>query len=61
MCLAKIYAAKEDDKPIMEDIAYLTINGDRVEVETLFGEKMIFQGNVRQIDFVKSSIELQKN
>jgi len=60
MCLAKIYAAKEDDKPIMEDIAYLTINGDRVEVETLFGEKMIFQGKIRQIDFVKSSVNLEK-
>jgi len=60
MCLAKIYAAKEDDKPIMEDIAHLTIDGDLVEVETLFGEKMIFQGKVLQIDFVKSSVDLEK-
>ena len=61
MCLAKIYTAKEDDKPIIEDIAHLTIDGDRVEVETLFGEKRIFQGKIRQIDFVKSSVELEKN
>ena len=60
MCLAKVYAAKEDDKSIMEDIAYLTIDGDRVEVETLFGEKRIFQGKIRQIDFIKSSVEIEE-
>ena len=61
MCLAKVYMVKEEDKPIMKDIAYLTINEGRVEVETLFGEKRVFQGKVRQIDFVKSGVELEKN
>ena len=60
MCLAKVYMVKEEDKPIMKDIAYLTINEDRVEVETLFGEKRVFKGKVRQIDFVKSGVELEK-
>jgi predicted RNA-binding protein len=58
MCLAKIYQASESDKPIVEDIAYMIIDGDRVEVETLFGERRIFQGKVRQIDFVKSKVQL---
>jgi predicted RNA-binding protein len=61
MCMAKLYEAKEGDKPILEDIARLTIADRRVEVETLFGEKRVFQGKVRQIDFLKSQIQLEKD
>lgn len=61
MCMAKLYAAKEGDKPILEDIARITIANRRVEVETLFGERKVFQGNVRQIDFLKSQIQLEKD
>jgi predicted RNA-binding protein len=59
--MAKLYEAKEGDKPIMEDIARLTIADRRIEVETLFGEKRVFQGKVRQIDFLKSQIQLEKD
>ena len=61
MCMAKLYEAKEGDKPILEDIARLTIADRRVEVETLFGEKRVFQGKVRQVDFLKSQIQLEKD
>jgi predicted RNA-binding protein len=61
MCMAKLYEAKEGDKPIVENIARLTIADRRVEVETLFGEKKVFQGKVRQIDFLKSKIQLEKD
>jgi predicted RNA-binding protein len=59
--MAKLYEAEEDDKPIVEDIARLTIADRQVEVETLFGEKKVFQGKVRQIDFLKSQIKLEKD
>jgi len=59
--MAKLYEAKEGDKPILEDIARLTIADRQVEVETLFGERRIFQGKVRQIDFLKSQIQLEKD
>jgi predicted RNA-binding protein len=59
--MAKLYEAKEGDKPILEDIARLIIADRRVEVETLFGEKRVFQGKVRQIDFLKSQIQLEKD
>jgi len=59
--MAKLYVAKEGDKPILEDIARMTIADRRVEVETLFGEKKVFQGKVRQIDFLKSQIQLEKH
>ncbi len=61
MCMAKLYEAKEGDKPIVEDIARMTIADRRVEVETLFGERKVFQGKVRQIDFLKSQIQLEKD
>ena len=61
MCMAKLYDTKGADKPIVEDIARLTIAGRQVEVETLFGEKKVFQGKVRQIDFLKSQIQLEKD
>jgi len=59
--MAKLYEAKERDKPIVEDIARLTIADRQVEVETLFGEKKVFQGRVQQIDFLKSKIQLEKD
>jgi len=61
MCMAKLYETKEGDKPILEDIARLTIADRQVEVETLFGERKVFQGKVRQIDFLKSQIRLEKD
>jgi predicted RNA-binding protein len=61
MCMAKLYEAEEGDKPIVEDIARMTIADRQVEIETLFGEKRVFQGKVRQIDFLKSQIQLEKD
>jgi predicted RNA-binding protein len=61
MCMAKLYEAKEGDKPIVEDIARLIIADKQVEVETLFGERKVFQGKVRQIDFLKSQIQLEED
>ncbi len=61
MCMAKLYEAEQGDKPVVENIARLTIADRQVEVETLFGEKKVFQGKVRQIDFVKSQIQLEKD
>jgi predicted RNA-binding protein len=61
MCLARVYETIEGDKPVLEDVAYIIIDGDRVEVETLFGERRIFQGKVHQIDFLKSRVQLEKD
>ncbi len=61
MCMAKLYEAKEGGKPVVENISRLTIADGQVEVETLFGEKKVFQGKVRQIDFLKSQIQLERD
>jgi len=59
--MAKLYEIKEGAKPILEDIARLTIADGQVEVETLFGETKVFRGRVRQIDFLKSQIQLERD
>jgi predicted RNA-binding protein len=59
--MAKLYETKEGDKPILENIARLTIADRRVEAETLFGERKVFQGRIRQIDFVRSQIQLEED
>ena len=38
MCMAKLYEATKGDEPILEDIAYMIVEGERVKVETLFGK-----------------------
>jgi len=57
MCLAKVYEVKSDEA-ILEDVAYMIIDGDRVEVATLFGDRKVFQGKVKEIDFMKSRVQL---
>lgn len=61
MCLAKVYEATKGNEPILEDIAHMIIDVDRVEVETLFGEKKVFQGRVRQVDFLNSTVQLEED
>jgi predicted RNA-binding protein len=58
--MAKLYEAKEGNKPVLEDIARLTIVDGEVEAETLFGEKKVFRGKIRHIDFLKSQIRLEQ-
>jgi len=60
MCLAKVYEPEKDKGPILENVAHITISGDRVEMETLFGEKKVFQGKVRQVDFLQSRVHVER-
>lgn len=61
MCLAKVYQDMESDKPILEDLAHVIIDGSRLELETLFGDRQVFLGTVREIDFVKSRVVIEKH
>lgn len=60
MCLAKVYEDMESDKPILEDLALVIIDDNRLELETLFGDRKVFLGKVREIDFVKSRVVIEK-
>lgn len=60
MCMAKLYDVKKRDGLLLEDVARMTIQDGYVEVETLFGEKSLFRGKVRSVDFVKSQVQLER-
>ena len=60
MCLAKVYQDTESDEPILEEIAYVVIDGNRLELESLFGDRQVILGKVREIDFMKSRVVIEK-
>jgi predicted RNA-binding protein len=61
MCLAKAYLNKSADNPILQDIARMRLQEDRVELETLFGEEKVISGRVVEIDFSTSKILLSES
>jgi predicted RNA-binding protein len=59
MCLAKAYLGKgEEAEMIMEDVALLTIEGDTLQLRTLFGEEKEIKGSVKKIDFQDSKVTI---
>ena len=61
MCLAKAFVNNWSGQPVFQDIARMRINGNKVELETLFGEEKIVPGIVIEIDFTASRILVGKN
>lgn len=60
MCLAKAYLNKQDNEPVLQDIAYIRLHDNRVELETLFGQGKVIPGRVIEIDFSTSKILLEQ-
>ncbi|MFC1961700.1 CooT family nickel-binding protein [Chloroflexota bacterium] len=56
MCLAKAYFNQESKEPIMQEISRISFDGDRIRMETLFGEGKVITGRVREIDFMASKV-----
>ena len=59
MCLAAAYQSRENDQPILQEIAHVRIDGNRVELETLFGDRKVLQGKIHEIDFVNSKLIIE--
>jgi len=59
MCLAKIYPAGAD-RPVLEDVAHITIEDGKIIVETLFGERQVFENAIQTISFTESKVRLVK-
>jgi predicted RNA-binding protein len=60
MCLASAYFNNENGQLILKDIARLKLNGENVEMETLFGEAKSVPGKVIEVDFFSSKIFLEQ-
>jgi len=61
MCLAKAFVNNWSGQPVFQDIARMRVNGNRVELETLFGEEKVVPGRVIEIDFTASRILVGKH
>jgi predicted RNA-binding protein len=59
MCLAKLYLPGAQ-KPVMENVTQITIENGQISVETLFGEKQIFEDRIHLINFTDSRVQLVK-
>ena len=56
MCLANIYQRGNGGKLIIEDIAYLKVNGNQIEVGNLAGESETLRAKISEIDFMNSDV-----
>ena len=56
MCLARVYLNKEDNDPVMEEVAFVQLYDDHAELLTLFGEKKTVSGRLAEIDFSNSKL-----
>jgi|GEM_PF-347072 len=59
MCLAKAYPSTERNRSFLENITYMKLDGDCIQIETMFGEETIIQGKVLEVDFENSKIIIQ--
>jgi len=60
MCLANIYQRGRAGKPLVESVAYIRINGNRIVVENLAGETEVMQAKIKEIDFMNSDIIIEE-
>ena len=60
MCLAKAFIKSWSGQPVFQNIARLRINGNKVELETLFGEEKVISGRLVEIDFSTSKVLLEQ-
>lgn len=59
MCLAKAYSAIDgQEELILEDVARLTLQGDCISLQSLFGELKEIEGRLLEVDFQRASITI---
>jgi len=59
MCLAKLYPPGAQ-APVMENITQITLENGKLIVESLFGEKQVFEDAIQTISFTESRVQLIK-
>ncbi|HID96380.1 MAG TPA: CooT family nickel-binding protein [Candidatus Latescibacteria bacterium] len=61
MCMAKVYLEGEDEEElVLEEVATLRVDGDRLLLETIFGEQKSLAARIERIDFLNSRIVLSQ-
>jgi len=60
MCLASAYSSSETEQPLFKEISRITITGNKVELENLFGENKTIEGKISEVDFMSSRIIIEQ-
>ena len=61
MCQSNVYLIEGDhEELVQEDVALVHMDGDRVELKSLFGEPLSLHARIVQIDLMKHRIVLEK-
>ena len=59
MCLAKAYASMERTRSFLENITYMKLDGDCIQIETMFGEETLIQGRALEVGFGNSKVIIE--
>ncbi len=61
MCQSNIYAIDgRQQELLLEEVARVEIEGDRIIVEPLFGERVSLTARIKEIDLMKHRIVVEK-
>ena len=61
MCQSNVYTIEEDrEELLLEDVASLEVDGDRVTMKTLFGEPVSLRAHIVEIDLMRHKVLLAK-
>jgi predicted RNA-binding protein len=62
--LAKAYVHTDDgaagDRPLLENVTRVTVEGDRVRLTSLLGEVEEVSGRITSIDFVEGKLAVER-
>jgi predicted RNA-binding protein len=62
MCLSKAYVETGGQRELlMEEVASLGFDKDKLRLKTLFGEEKEIAANIKEIDFMTHAIILEKS
>jgi predicted RNA-binding protein len=60
MCLSKAYLVRNGDRELLlEEVASVGVEGDKLLFKTLFGEQKKIGASIREIDFMTHTILLE--
>jgi predicted RNA-binding protein len=61
MCQSNVFAVENGrEELLMEEVAGLDIDGDRITMRSLFGEPLSVLARIKEIDLLKNRIVLEK-
>ena len=60
MCLATAYLVGGGGKPILEEVSYMQLDGDHVQIVNFSGERKVIQGRLIEVDFFAETLLLEQ-